>query len=193
MALTSELPAVSRLELPFDDESLGITPEKQTRRTYITMERVMRLGSTPGCHSCKNWSNRGHTKECIERIERLISAERSDARSRLANKDKAEALEATHNNPSSSSSSSSSKIVVQGGAAMTERRCKTDFCDECLDRTYACVCIPCDATVNAMSNVCQVKKKHKTKKQQEHNLVRGNNIISACNHELSTCPASCAG
>ena len=56
---------------------------------------------------------------------------------------------------------------------------------------YACVCVPCDAIVNTVSNVSQVKKV-KAKKQQENNLVRGNKINSQCNAELSTCPASCA-
>jgi hypothetical protein len=190
MALTAELPQVQRLELPFDEEPPAIAPERQQRRTYITMERVMRLGATPGCKSCKHWSNRGHLQECIERFERLMTAERNDAKSRLGNKDKTKAIEDNTSTPSSSSSSTSSKVVVQGGAAMTKPR--TEFCNECLDRVYACVCIPCDAKVNDMSNVRQVKKV-KTKTRQENNLVCGNKINSQCNAELSTCPASCAG
>ena len=53
MALTAELPQVQRLELPFDETS-EIAPERQQRRTYIRMERVTRLGATPGCKSCKH-------------------------------------------------------------------------------------------------------------------------------------------
>ena len=55
------LPELPMIELPFDEQPPALPANKHKRHEYITLDRVIRLGATPGCKSCKVWSNRGHT------------------------------------------------------------------------------------------------------------------------------------
>ena len=71
----TELKSIETREaLPF--EGNAPKPLVRPRRTYITLERAMRLGKTPGCKGCaKIAEGIPHSDECHERFNRLLEHE----------------------------------------------------------------------------------------------------------------------
>ena len=66
---------VSKL-IPF--EGNAPKPLVRPRRIYVTLERAMRLGKTPGCNGCaKIAEGVPHSDECHERFKRLLEHEKA--------------------------------------------------------------------------------------------------------------------
>ena len=71
-----ELPTFEPREaLPFEEGAPE--PVKRKRRTYVTLDRVIRFGRTVGCKGCERMTEGvRHLDECHARIERLLEEEK---------------------------------------------------------------------------------------------------------------------
>ena len=80
-------PSIStRKALPFDDEVPDPVPRR--KRTYVTLERAIKFGRTPGCKGCERISEGvPHSDACHDRFRVLLEDER------LAQEAKAKARE----------------------------------------------------------------------------------------------------
>ena len=79
LALFSDEPGLPKIEpreaLPFDEEEPEVP--KRKRRTYATLERVIRVGKAVGCKGCDRIAEGvRHTDECHARIEKALEDER---------------------------------------------------------------------------------------------------------------------
>ena len=76
----SPLPVIETPDLPFQDDALPPAPAPVPRGVYITIERIIEHGTTPGCKACTGDSVR-HTAACRERFAKLypIADRRSPA------------------------------------------------------------------------------------------------------------------
>ena len=74
---TLELPAIERRDaLPFEEGAPA--PTVRRRRTYVTLERVIKYGKTPGCRGCERVAEGvPHTDECHERFRDLLEKDRA--------------------------------------------------------------------------------------------------------------------
>ena len=74
---TLELPAIERRDaLPFEEGAPA--PTVRRRRTYVTLERVIKYGKTPGCKGCDRVAEGvPHTDECHERFRDLLEKDRA--------------------------------------------------------------------------------------------------------------------
>ena len=53
-------------------------PTVRRRRTYVTLERVIKYGKTPGCRGCERVAEGvPHTDECHERFRDLLEKDRA--------------------------------------------------------------------------------------------------------------------
>ena len=74
----AKLPEIVGLEIPFSPLSVDTTPSKRHR--YITLNRLIKYGGTPGCKACKGEST-VHNPVCKVRFDGLIRADKAaDAR-----------------------------------------------------------------------------------------------------------------
>ena len=67
------LERVNALDVPFS--SVPSTPSDRKRSEYITLERIIRFGATPGCRAC-SFDTTTHSPVCRARFNGLIKAER---------------------------------------------------------------------------------------------------------------------
>ena len=74
---TLELPAIERRDaLPFEEGAPA--PIVRKRRTYVTLERVIKYGKTPGCKGCERVAGGvPHSDECHERFRGLLETDRA--------------------------------------------------------------------------------------------------------------------
>ena len=72
----SRLPKLEPKEvLPFEEGAPE--PKVRRRRTYVTLERVLRFGKTLGCRGCEHIAEGvKHTDACHERFQKLLEDER---------------------------------------------------------------------------------------------------------------------
>ena len=75
------LPEYSTRELPFPPEGIEAVPptplEPKDRSVYITLDRLVKFGDTPGCKACEH-RTRYHTKACRERFAQLVQKEKDE-------------------------------------------------------------------------------------------------------------------
>ncbi|CAE6943662.1 unnamed protein product, partial [Symbiodinium sp. CCMP2592] len=69
----AEYEAIEFLDVPFSTVAPSTPAAK--RHEYITLDRLMRLGATPGCKACK-FDGTVHTPVCKARFDDLIKAEK---------------------------------------------------------------------------------------------------------------------
>ena len=66
-------------ELPFPPEGIEAAPptpmDPKTRSVYITLDRIISFGETPGCKACEK-KTRYHTDACRKRFSSLVQKER---------------------------------------------------------------------------------------------------------------------
>ena len=118
LALFSEpgLPKIEPREaLPFDEE----VPEvpKRKRRTYVTLERVIRFGKTVGCKGCDRIAEGvRHTGECHARIEKALEDEKLAKEAERAKRDEKSVDASTYQplHPLSHSSKPNPRKTPQG-------------------------------------------------------------------------------
>ena len=88
-AAKSALPEYSLREVPFPPSKDPVPPplrDTKARGVYITVERIIRFGETPGCKACRGKAVK-HTDECRERFASLVSAERDEEEAKKAAKE----------------------------------------------------------------------------------------------------------
>ena len=74
---TLELPRIERRDaLPFEDDAPALTVRR--RLTYVTLERVIKYGKTPGCRGCERVAEGvPHSDECHGRFRGLLERDRA--------------------------------------------------------------------------------------------------------------------
>ena len=79
------LPDIPLREVPFPPEDLGLPPLKdpKARGVYITVERVIKFGETPGCKACRGGAPK-HTDACRARFAELVRVEKEEVAAKKA-------------------------------------------------------------------------------------------------------------
>ena len=79
------LPDYPLREVPFPPEPGKAPPptprDPKSRAVYITVERIIKFGETPGCKACLG-KNRKHTDACRERFAKLLKEQREELAAR---------------------------------------------------------------------------------------------------------------
>ena len=79
------LPDYPLREVPFPPESGKVPPptprDPKSRAVYITVERIIKFGETPGCKACLG-KNTKHTDACRERFAKLLKEQRAELAAR---------------------------------------------------------------------------------------------------------------
>ena len=84
-AATGALPDIPMREVPFASESIG-PPAPRTpgvKGVYITADRIVKFGETPGCLACRGKAVR-HTDTCRSRFAELVRVDKEEAAARRA-------------------------------------------------------------------------------------------------------------
>ncbi|CAE7231161.1 unnamed protein product [Symbiodinium sp. CCMP2592] len=84
-AASGALPEIPLREIPFALESIG-PPAPRTpgvRTVYITADRIVKFGETPGCLACRGKATK-HTDTCRARFAELVKADKEEAAARRA-------------------------------------------------------------------------------------------------------------
>ena len=84
-ATSGALPEIPLREIPFASESIG-PPAPRTpgvRTVYITADRIIKFGETPGCLACRGKATK-HTDTCRARFAELVKADKEEAAARRA-------------------------------------------------------------------------------------------------------------
>ncbi|CAE7244859.1 RPS6KA5 [Symbiodinium natans] len=68
-----KLEAITALDIPFSSLSPADPPRR--RAEYITLERILKFGATPGCKAC-TFDSVKHSPKCRARFDALIKADR---------------------------------------------------------------------------------------------------------------------
>ena len=115
------LPKIEPIDsLPFEGTAPSSLARK--RRTYVTLERAIKYGKTPGCKGCEKIAEGvPHTEECHERFRVCLEEERLAAETRAA---KAESAPPT---PASRTPRVSAPSTPAGGANVD---CKCPSCPD---------------------------------------------------------------
>ena len=79
------LPDIPLRDFPFPPEDLGLPPlrDPKARGVYITVERVIKFGETPGCKACRGGAPK-HTDACRARFAELVRVEKEEAAAKKA-------------------------------------------------------------------------------------------------------------
>ena len=79
------LPDIPLRDFPFPPEDLGLPPlrDPKARGVYITVERVIKFGETPGCKACRGGAPK-HTDACRARFAELVRVEKEEAAAKRA-------------------------------------------------------------------------------------------------------------
>ena len=84
-AARGALPDIPLRDFPFPPEDLGLPPlrDPKARGVYITVERVIKFGETPGCKACRGGAPK-HTDACRARFAELVRVEKEEAAAKKA-------------------------------------------------------------------------------------------------------------
>ena len=62
---------------PATTTQMSRSVEVQPRRVYITVDRILKFGQTPGCQGCRDMDAE-HTAECVKRMTELVEQDRAN-------------------------------------------------------------------------------------------------------------------